>query len=604
MDSKMMFNKVYGCWMGKNIGGTLGGPVEGKMELMNHTFYTQKFDGAPMENDDLDLQLLNLHAIEQYGINITSRNLAAEWKSHVFFNMDEYALFLSNARRGIQTPISGHFNNEFIDCMGSPIRSEIWAVLAPGNPELAAYFAYQDAIVDHASGEGVFGEVFFAALESMAFENNNLEEITKKALTFIPEDSITAKAINDLIKYYKSDVDWVSARQKIIDDYGTPNFCFAPLNIAFTMLGLFYGEDFSDKLLKCLNCGYDTDCTAATAGSILGIMYGADSIPQKWIDPIGTSIVTCPQVNGFRIPKDIKELTERSIKAQNILSACFENCIDKSVFKIDYDVNTTKFGVPLDCISEQDLVISLNYENNHPAIDRAECKKLYLTVENKMPVTYSGKIGVISPDGLETGEMSEFVIAPGEKFSCETFVKGDGKFYTTYPLAVVIERFIDKLLWATERFPFALCPTYNWVIYKNNEQKTELSCPTHRIDFSKVFETKPGDIFTAETAVNIPNELNLRYMVHTSHNNVKLWLDDDLIINREKGDPYLPAYHRPAPDAKLITKAGNHKLKIEVTVADNNEPFIVAFQAVDLADVFVKNRGWLHDDISISYDFE
>ena len=604
MDSKIMFDKVYGCWMGKNIGGTLGGPVEGKMELMNYTFYTQQFDGAPMENDDLDLQLLNLHAVEQYGINITSRNLSAEWKSHVFFNMDEYALFLSNARRGIQTPISGHFNNEFIDCMGSPIRSEIWAVLAPGNPELAAYFAYQDAIVDHAGGEGVYGEVFFAALESLAFNNDSLEEITNKALTFIPENCVTYLAIKDLIKYYKEGVDWIEARQKIIDNYGTPNFCYAPLNIAFTMLGLFYGKDFSDKLLKCLNCGYDTDCTAATAGSILGIMYGAKSIPQKWIDPIGTSIVTCPQVNGFRIPKDIKELTERSIKAQKILSACYENCVDKSVFEIDFDINTTKFGVPMDCIAERDLVISLNYENDNPTIDRYETKKLYLTVENKMPITYSGKIGIISPDGLETGVMTAFTLNSGEKFSCETYVKGDGNFYATYPLAVVIERYVNDIIWSTERFPFSLIPTYNWIVSKNDGEKINLPCPTHRIDFNKAFDINIGDKFTAETVMEMHNELDIRYMVHTAHTNVKLWLDGELVINRETGDPYLPAYHRPSPDAKIVTKSGKHTIKIEVTVADNNEPFIVAFQAVNLDDVFVKNRGLLHDDILTSYNFK
>lgn len=603
MDNKIMYDKVYGCWLGKNIGGTLGGPVEGKMELMHHTFYTQQFDGSPMENDDLDLQLLNLHTVEQYGINITSRHIAAEWKSHVFFCMDEYALFLSNARRGVQTPISGHFNNEFVDCMGSPIRSEIWAVLAPNNPELAAYFAYQDAIVDHAGGEGVYGEVFFAALESMAFENNNLEEITNKALTFIPNDCITALAIKDLIKYHKNNVDWLTARQNLIDDYGTDNFCFAPLNIAFTMLGLFYGEDFSDKLLKALNCGYDTDCTAATAGSILGILCGAESIPQKWITPIGTSIVTCPQVNGFRIPKDIKELTERSIKAQKVLSVAYENAIDKSVFEIDFDINTTKFGVPLDCVCERDLVISLNYADNTPTIDRAETKKLFLTVENKMPIEYKGKIGIISPDGLETGKMAEFTLASGEKFSCETYVKGNGKFKATYPLQIVIERYINNILWSSERFDFALRPTYNWIVSKNGGEKSTLACPTHRIDFEKLFTANVGDVFTAETVMDMPNELDMRYMVHTSHNNVKLWLDDELVIEREKGDPYLPAYHRPSPDAKLATKSGKHTIKLEVTVADNNKPFNVAFQAVDLADVFVKNRGWLQDDIMISYDF-
>ena len=50
-------DKIYACWIGKNIGGTLGGPLEGRMELMDIKGYTQQFVGA-VENDDLDLSLL------------------------------------------------------------------------------------------------------------------------------------------------------------------------------------------------------------------------------------------------------------------------------------------------------------------------------------------------------------------------------------------------------------------------------------------------------------------------------------------------------------------------------------------------------------------
>lgn len=599
LDEKTMYDKVYGCWMGKNIGGTLGGPLEGTMKLMDVSFYTQTFDGAPMENDDLDLQLLNLHAVEQYGINITSRHLAAEWKSHVFFNMDEYALFLSNARRNVQTPVSGHFNNEFTDCMGSPIRSEIWAVLAPGNPELAAYFAYQDAIVDHAGGEGVWGEVFFAVFESMAFVESDPYVITEKALEFIPADSVTARAIRDLVRYSKDGTtDWLTARQHLIDDYANPNFCYAPLNIAFTMLGLFYGTDFSDRLLKALNCGYDTDCTAATVGSILGILYGASNIPKKWTEPIGTSIVTCPQVNGFRIPKDIDELTRRSISAQKILTVCYENCIDRSVFEIDYDINTTKFGVPLDCVCERDLLVSLRYGDDHPAIDRNETKQLFITVENKMPVEYKGVVSVVSEDGLETGEKADFTLSPGEVFRYETFVKNSGAFLPFYRLNIQIDRYISDLLWATERIPFALRPTYNWMVSRSDsDQKVRLACPTYRIDFEKAFgPAEEGVTYTAEAVMELPTARNLRYMVHTVYP-ARMELDGAEIIHETAGIPYLPAYHRPSPDAKLQTAAGTHKLKISVAKTDCAEPFEVAFQTVDLTCFFHPTRGLLQDDI-------
>ena len=68
-------DKVYACWMGKNIGGTLGGPLEGIMELLDVKGYTQEFVTA-VENDDLDLQLVNLHCLEQYAGQVTSANLA------------------------------------------------------------------------------------------------------------------------------------------------------------------------------------------------------------------------------------------------------------------------------------------------------------------------------------------------------------------------------------------------------------------------------------------------------------------------------------------------------------------------------------------------
>jgi len=53
-------DKVRACWIGKNIGGTIGGPFEGKREILNVTGYTTP-PGEPLPNDDLDLQLIWLH---------------------------------------------------------------------------------------------------------------------------------------------------------------------------------------------------------------------------------------------------------------------------------------------------------------------------------------------------------------------------------------------------------------------------------------------------------------------------------------------------------------------------------------------------------------
>ena len=105
-DKKTFFDRVYACWMGKNIGGTLGGPLEGRMELMDIKGYTQQFVGA-VENDDLDLQLVNLHCVEQNGGRADVSIISREWLDHVHFEWDEYGHSLTNMRRGLGYPLDG-----------------------------------------------------------------------------------------------------------------------------------------------------------------------------------------------------------------------------------------------------------------------------------------------------------------------------------------------------------------------------------------------------------------------------------------------------------------------------------------------------------------
>ena len=66
LNRKEYIDKVRACFIGKNIGGTIGGPTEGKREILDvKGFSTPK--GQPLPNDDLDLQLIWLRALEMQG---------------------------------------------------------------------------------------------------------------------------------------------------------------------------------------------------------------------------------------------------------------------------------------------------------------------------------------------------------------------------------------------------------------------------------------------------------------------------------------------------------------------------------------------------------
>jgi len=135
-------NKIYGCWMGKNIGGTLGGPYEGRRELLDVKGYVTP-KGEPMPNDDLDLQLVWLKAIEERGPRgVNNRVLGEYWINYIPPHWNEYGICKSNMKAGLVPPISGEYHNPWKHSNGAWIRSEIWACLAPGCPDIAIKYAY------------------------------------------------------------------------------------------------------------------------------------------------------------------------------------------------------------------------------------------------------------------------------------------------------------------------------------------------------------------------------------------------------------------------------------------------------------------------------
>lgn len=310
--------KVAGCWYGKNIGGTLGAPFESTHEILDLKFYTQELQGEPEPNDDLDLQLLWLEMAERFGIEHLSSRLFGEfWLDFVTAGWNEYGIAHANMQNGFFPPLSGSLNNEkWKNSNGAWIRSELWACLCPGSPETAARFAWMDASCDHAE-DGIHAEIFTAVLESMAFVQSDLRKLLDSSLAYLPENSRITRVIHLCCNLYDGNVCWKDARDRVVEANADTGFFQAPQNIGFILLGLLYGEgDFEKSLLYAVNCGDDTDCTAATVGSIMGILLGESGIPERWKTPIGRSIRTVSidiMHNNIAIPKGIDELTERVV---------------------------------------------------------------------------------------------------------------------------------------------------------------------------------------------------------------------------------------------------------------------------------------------------
>lgn len=324
-------DKILGCWDGKNAGGVLGAPLEGHRGVSNVEFYLQDLDGNPPPNDDLDLQIVWLSAVDKYGRQVNSHILSEYWLSYIIPDWVEYGTGKNNLRTGMLPPLTGHISNAYRNSCGCFIRSEIWACLCAGHPELAARYAFEDAIVDH-SEEGMYAEVFCAAIQSAAFVESDRFRLIEIGLSYIPKDCAIAKAVQIVMDSYQKGLSYLEAREILLTELPSsfglqfkpiarvqdglplaePGYD-APANIGIMIIGWLYGEDdFGKSICIAVNCGEDTDCTAATLGAIFGIIHGRSGLPKKWLDPLGDVINTCciNRLASLYVPQTVTELSD------------------------------------------------------------------------------------------------------------------------------------------------------------------------------------------------------------------------------------------------------------------------------------------------------
>lgn len=436
-------DKVHACWIGKNIGGTMGGPYEGSKKMLDIKGFSTPAN-VVLPNDDLDLQLVWLEAVKRVGPKNVNANVLGEfWLSFITPYWNEYGRCKNNMIMGLMPPLSGDAFNDWKNSNGAWIRTEIWACLAPGAPDVALRYAYEDASVDHGMGEGTVAAIFVAALESAAFVEKDIRKLIEIGLSKISEESRTAKSIEYVLKCYDEGLDYVETRNKVFEmnsDLGNGWF-EAPSNIAYAVIGLLWGEgDFKKSMIYALNCGDDTDCTAGFVGALLGIMGGTNAIPEDWREHIGDDIVTIAIADGVISNRatTCTQLTDDVIKYAPIMlcenKASVE--ITDGITEIEDNVCETLYG-----IKETDKVyypkvpysyrIDFNYASaiviydGEPSIAPNETKKIKIRFVNNIPVygnvQYYLKFRFLPTDGFEVKGPKSMLLSRWSPFDVDFY---------------------------------------------------------------------------------------------------------------------------------------------------------------------------------------
>jgi len=344
-----VFDRIHGAWLGRAAGCILGKPVEGwKKEQIDS--YLRFADALPLDDyfplvdnhpdglklrmadctrgkiqymardDDMDYPVLGLHILESHGPDFTSLNVANTWLSrlpyYIVYTAERVAY--RNLVNQVWPPESATYRNPYREWIGAQIRADILGYVCPGWPEKAAEFAYRDAAVSHVKN-GIYGEMFVAAMLAAAFATDDVEELVRIGLSEIPKQCRLAEAVRDTVAWSKELADWEKVWEKINQKYGHYHTVHTINNAALVVMALMTGKpDYETTIVAAVRGGWDTDCNGATAGSICGLILGADALPKKWVGVLNDRLFSAVRGYGECTISDLAKRTHEVARKVNL----------------------------------------------------------------------------------------------------------------------------------------------------------------------------------------------------------------------------------------------------------------------------------------------
>lgn len=315
-------DRIHAAWLGRIAGCNLGKPVElGDYWTANHIRdyltianayplrdYVPVLDPMPegfrlvdnwpettkgnvngsARDDDIDYPILTLHLLEQHGRNLTPAIVGEAWRN--LFPLEqiftaERAAYV-NMVYGCRPPETATRRNPFREWIGAQIRGDVFGYVFAGDPWAAARLSYQDAALSHV-GNGIYGEMWVAALVAAAFTAADAREAIEVSLQVVPPNSRLAEAIQHVLGLHAGGTSWDDALVEIWRAYGHYSWVHTINNAAAVVAALLWSDgDYLTAVGHVVMSGWDTDSNGATVGSVAGILAGREALPAHLIDPL------------------------------------------------------------------------------------------------------------------------------------------------------------------------------------------------------------------------------------------------------------------------------------------------------------------------------
>lgn len=306
-------DKLEGALLGRIIGCLLGVPVEGLSvesmrawsEYIGKPFppvsYWEEVQNPELWNcygrqrgeyrkcalrsapvdDDLAYTQLALMILEEYGPDFTTEDVGEAWKKYLPVACTAEQAALDNLKKGVPAWEAADRDNPFCQWIGAAIRSDGFGWAAAGLPELAAEMAWRDARLSHRRN-GIYGEMFLAAAQSAAFAVSDPLDAVRAGMAEIPRECLLYRDLAWALEHCGAVRGHGDARRLVDERFAGMHAVHTNNNLCLIVFGLKLAEgDLMRGLSQTVAMGLDSDCTAASAGSILGAVLGKRAIAPE-----------------------------------------------------------------------------------------------------------------------------------------------------------------------------------------------------------------------------------------------------------------------------------------------------------------------------------
>jgi len=333
LSAEILIDKIRGGLLGQILGNLNG--LEHEMRYIDEPGKVEQYTPALPEgawtDDDTDFEWVYIVAMQRENkIYLSPERISQLWKSRIntrIWCSNLYARQLMDI--GIKPPLTGRFAlNPWADFnISGQFLCETFGLLAPGMPQTAAGIGlnYTRVAID---AEPAQTTQLFTSMIATAYITDEMERILDAGVASLDSKSVIGEIVADVRRWYRQYPDqWRTTRRLVKEKYSRHGGKMRDkngyeLNTASIIASLLYGQgDLAKTLMTAFNFGWDADCNAATAGTVVGVIRGC-----RWMMAQGWQIVDrYTNTTREEMPEDetitsfadrLSELAERVITEQ------------------------------------------------------------------------------------------------------------------------------------------------------------------------------------------------------------------------------------------------------------------------------------------------